>query len=197
MHFFRGFKAKLLVKKIVTLQKNRANTSQVDTKEVAREKELYHRLAAIYISLEGTKKYPFAREMSLACYRQSAMLDDDKAQFILGKALLEEAKFRNDLQLKGTFASPSNQKEIDRLFEESFAYFLAAEQLNHIEAKRLRGLFYINGWGVPEDRDKGFELVVESIGQENSWDKTPQIFAEIGLNKPEFFSALAKSARKK
>ena len=42
------------------------------------------------------------------------------------------------------------------------------------------------------DKKVGFELIVESIEQENSWDKVPQIFASMGLNKPEFFSALTQ-----
>ena len=32
----------------------------------------------------------------------------------------------------------------------------------------------------------------KAIELEQSWDKVPQIFASIGLNKPEFFSALTK-----
>ncbi|HAT9519670.1 TPA: hypothetical protein JBC96_14495, partial [Legionella pneumophila subsp. pneumophila] len=52
------------------------------------------------------------------------------------------------------------------------------------------GLCIINGWGVESDKNAGFELVVDSIEQEGSWDKIPQIFASMGLNKPEFFSAI-------
>lgn len=74
---------------------------------------------------------------------------------------------------------------------------LAAEQLKHVEAKRLHGLCYINGWGVEVDKKRGFELIVESIEQENSWDKVPQIFAAMGLNKPEFFSALTQHRNSK
>ena len=81
-------------------------------------------------------------------------------------------------------------------YADAHAYLSSSEKLGHIQAKRLHGLAYINGWGVPADKNRGFELIVESIDQENSWDKVPQIFKEIGLNKPEFFSALAQRRSK-
>lgn len=49
---------------------------------------------------------------------------------------------------------------------------------------------YYQWLGVESDKNTGFELVVDSIEQEGSWDKIPQIFASMGLNKPEFFSAI-------
>ena len=106
---------------------------------------------------------------------------------------------------------------MQQLYEEAHAYLSSAGALQHAEAKRLHGLCYINAWGVPEDKEHGFKLVVESIELEQSWDKVPQIFASIGLNsglfkpmdakswdkvpqifasiglnKPEFFSAFTK-----
>ena len=42
------------------------------------------------------------------------------------------------------------------------------------------------------NKDAGFEMVIQSIEQDNKLDKVPQIFASIGLNKPEFFAALIK-----
>lgn len=190
IYFFKRFKARRLTKKIAVLQKIREHGTSSE-KDLAKEKELYHHLADLYLLLERDKKTYYARDMRLAVYRASAVLDDTKAQFILGNLLLDEAKFRADLEAKGIFSSPSNFKEMERLYEESRAYFFAAEKLDHIQAKRMHGLFYINGWGVPVDKEHGFELVVESIKMENSWARVPQIFSEIGLNKPEFFSALS------
>ena len=142
--------------------------------------------------VHGKKKWPFAREMVLACYRASAMLDDAKAQYLIGKALLDEAKFRETLEKDNLFASQSNQRSMQQLYEEALAYLSAASGMEHVLARRLLGLCYINGWGVSKDNEGGFKLVVESIEIEQSWDKVPQIFASIGLNKPEFFSALTK-----
>ena len=186
-----GFKIKSLTKKLKSMQQSRIH-SQPNDEVLKKEIAGYHKLAGIYRSLYGRKKYPFAREMVLECYRAAATIDDAAAQYTLGKALLDEAKFREELQVNEVFASSSNAREVIQLFEEAHAYLLAAEQLNHIESKRLRGLCYINGWGVEADKKTGFDLIVESIEQENSWDKVPQIFASMGLNKPEFFSALTQ-----
>lgn len=180
-----------LTKKLKAMQQNRVH-NQPNDETLKKEIAGYYKLAAIYHALWGRKRYPFAREMELECYRAAAALDDANAQYNLGKVLLEEAKFRESLQVNGVFANPSNERQAKQLYEEAHAYLVAAEKLNHVEAKRLRGLSYINAWGVEGDKKKGFELIVESIDQENSWDKVPQIFASIGLNKPEFFSALTQ-----
>ena len=189
------FKIKRLTKKLKSMQQSRVHnpvTDDVLKKEIAG----YHKLAGIYASLRGKKKFPFSNDMYLECYRAAAGMADPDSQFVIGKYLLDEAKFRDDLQKNEVFASPSNERQMRQLYEEAHAYLLAAEQLRHIQAKRLRGLCYINGWGVEADKKKGFDLVVESIEQENSWDKVPQIFASMGLNKPEFFSALTQMRNK-
>lgn len=173
------------------MQQSRALNQPTD-ELIAKEIAGYHKLVHIYKSLNGHKKCPYAAEMVFACYRASAMLDDTAAQYLLGKSLLEEAKFRENLQNGGVFASENNQNQMVERYEEAHAYLFSAEKREHIQAKRLHGLCYINGWGVPADKNRGFELIVESIQQENSWDKVPQIFKEMGLNKPEFFSALTQ-----
>jgi hypothetical protein len=192
---FKKFKINRLIKKLSIMQRNRIHNQPSDDM-LKKEKEGYHLLASMYAPLDGKKKFPFARESRLACYRASAMLDDAQAQYILGKSLLDEAKLRESWEANGLFASQSNQRAMTQLYEEAHAYLNAAEALSHVEAKRLHGLCYINSWGVPEDKKKGFELIVASIQQENSWDKVPQIFASMGLNKPEFFSALTQMRNK-
>lgn len=189
--FLRRFKIKRLTKKLKAMQQNRIHNQPPD-EVLAKEVSYYHELATIYKSLVGHKKYPFASDMVLACLRGASTLDDANAQYELATNLLDEAKFRERLQLEGLFASPSNERQMKQLYEEALIYLQTAEKLRHVLAKRLHGLCYINGWGVTTDKDKGFELVVESIEQENSWDKVPQIFASIGLNKPEFFAAIMK-----
>ena len=193
--WIKRFKINKIIKKIRVMQQSRALNLPTD-EAVAKEIALYHQLASIYTSLHGHKKCPFAREMLLAVYRASSMLDDSTAQYLLGKNLLEEGKFRDNLQREGVFASESNERQMRERFVDAHAFLMAAMKLNHIQAKRLHGLSYINGWGLPADKNKGFELIVESIEQENSWDRVPQIFKEIGLNKPEFFSALMQRRHK-
>ena len=195
MIFFKRSKIKRLSKKIKALKLNRVH-NQPSTAALKKEAALYHQLAKIYRALEGKKKYPFAHEMVVECYRSSAAIEDSEAQFILAKYLLDAAKFRETLQLEGIFASELNEKVRDQHLAEALVFLKMAIDLNHIQAKRLYGLCYINGWGVPVDQDKGFEFVVSSIEQEGSWDKVPQIFAAIGLNKPEFYTALMKHRTK-
>ena len=190
------FKINRLTKQLKVMQQSRIH-NQPSEEALKKEQTGYHKLAGIYAPLIGNKKYPFAHLMVLECYRAASAIDDAAAQYLLGKNLLDEAKFRGDLQLNGVFANPSNERQMVQLYEEAHAYLLAAEQLQHIEAKRLRGLCYINGWGVEADKKSGFELIVDSIQQENSWDRVPQIFAAMGLNKPEFFSELTQHRNNK
>lgn len=191
MIIFKKYKIKSLTKKLWSMQKSRAH-NQPNEAAIAKEKAMYHQLAAIYRALKGNKKYPFADVMVWECLRASSTVDDAEAQYELGRHLIEEAKFRESLNKGEVFASPSNERQKRQLYEEGLAYLQAAENLGHIQAKRFLGLCYINGWGVEINREQGFQRVVASIEQENSWDRVPQIFAEIGLNKPEFFSALTK-----
>jgi TPR repeat protein len=191
MWSIKSFKINRLIKKLSAMQRNRVHNQPTDDM-LKTEIVGYQELASMYQSLCGNKKYPFARELSLECYRAAAALEDADAQYWLGKQVLDEAKMRQKLQENGLFASPSNERRMQIDFEEAHAYLSAAEKLHHIQAKRLHGLCYINGWGVEADKKKGFELVMASIDQENSWDKVPQIFASIGLNKPEFFSELTQ-----
>ncbi len=193
--WLKRIKINRIIKKIKSMQQNRV-LNQASDDVLAKEIACYHQLASLYTSLHGNKKCPFAREMLLAVYRASSMLNDATAQYLLGKNLLEEGKARENLQSEGVLASESNQRQMQDRYADAHAYLLAAEKLGHIQARRLHGLSYINGWGVPVDKNAGFELVVESIEQENSWARVPQIFKEIGLNKPEFFSALTQRRSK-
>lgn len=189
MYWLKQFKIKRIIKKVKSLQHART-LSQPTSDGLKKEMLLYTQLESIFTSLIGHKKCPHAKEMLLAVYRAESGLDDSRAQYLLGKMLLEEGKFREKLQQEGVFSSDSNERRMKDCYKEAHAFLLAATNLNHIKAKRLYGLCYINAWGFDADQEKGFQLIVESIEQENSWDKVPQIFKEIGLNKPEFFNAL-------
>lgn len=165
---------------------NNQPTDEILKKEIA----YYFELADIYKKLIGKKRFPYAQQMSAECYRVAAGLDDAEANYRLGQMSIEEAKFREKLEQEGIFKSELNLKKYKQLYEEGHAYLLAAIALQHVGATRLRGLAFINGWGLEPDKKTGFELVVASIEQEGSWDRVPQIFASIGLNKPEFFAAI-------
>jgi len=189
MCFFKRYKIKRLEKKLKPFHAAREHNTP-STLAVQKEQKLWHKLANIYLKLHGNKKYPFAIEEAMTCYRVAAFLDDPKAQFILGKHFIDEARLREALEARLIYSSPGNQRRIQQLYEEGIAYLKAGSALNDAPSKRLLGLCQINGWGMPANRDQGFELVVASIELEHAWDRIPQIFSQIGLNKPEFFTAI-------
>lgn len=194
MILFKKFIVKSINKKLKAMQQSREHNQPTD-ESIKKEIALYHSLIKIYSEL-NKKKHPFSQIMVEECLRTAAALDDIDSQYRLGKHCLDEAKFRTKIQKDQLLSSQSNENKAQQLFNEALAYLENAGKLGHIQAKRLHGLCYINGWGVVADGKKGFDLVVSSIEQEGSWDKVPQIFAEIGLNKPEFFSALVKIRNK-
>lgn len=189
MFSMNRWKIKRLTKKLKAMRNNRVN-NQPGGEVIKKEINLYYELAGIFKKLKGNKKYPYAELMIVECYRAAADLEDAAAHYQLAQMFIDEAKYRKNLQEEGILTSTGNAKVCEQLYEEAHVHLQVAEKLGHIGAKRLRGLCLINGWGVNADKDNGFELVVESIDQEGSWDKIPQIFASIGLNKPEFFSAI-------
>lgn len=195
MFYIKKLQIHRLTRKVKTYSRNR-HATQASAEMVRREIACYHKLAELYLSLEGNKKYPHAKILALACYRAAATLEDADARYLLGRELLNEAKCRAELQASEVFAHSVNERDMNQRFDEAHAYLQSAEQLQHILAKRLRGLAYINGWGVEVDKKKGFDLILASIEQENSWAKVPQIFASMGLNKPEFYSALTEYRHK-
>ncbi len=183
------WKIKRITKKIKLLQVNRVHNQPTD-QMIKREILYYFELANRYKKLIGNKHTPYANIMVIEAYRGAANLNDAIAHYQLGQLFIEEGKYRLKIQEEGVFCSDENAKSCQLVFEQAHAHLLAAEKLGHIEAKRLRGLAIINGWGKVADKDAGFELVVSSIEQEGSWEKVPQIFTAMGLNKPEFFAAI-------
>lgn len=188
------WKINRLTKKIKSMQINRVNNQPTD-QQVKKEILSCFELAALYKKLIGNKNFPFADIMVVESYKSASNLNDSAAHYQLGQLFLNEAKYRQHLDLDGVFSSDENKKRCISAFEQAHAHLLAAEKLGHVEAKRLRGLAIINGWGQVADKNAGFELVVASIEQEGSWDKVPQIFAAMGLNKPEFFAAIMQKRK--
>lgn len=186
---FNGWKIKKIKKKLKVMQANRVNNQPAD-EEIKKEVALYNELANIYQQMIGSKKFPYAQLTQEEVLRLAADLEDAEANFKLGNLLLNRAKFRESLQQEDILANEINLKKATTLFKEAHTYINAASNLGHIKAKRLKGLALINGWGQEVDKKAGFEFIVESIEQEEAWERVPQIFAEIGLNKPEFFSAI-------
>lgn len=185
----KRWKIKKIIKKLKAMKADRVH-NQPGEELLKKEIAYYFELAEIYNSLKFKKKYPYALLMREECLRAAAEIEDAQANYQLGKMILDEAIFRENLENDEVFKNESNAKKYQQLYKEAHVYLLVAIDLGHIEAKRLRGLCFINGWGLETDKKAGFELVVDSIEQEGAWDRVPQIFASMGLNKPEFFSAI-------
>lgn len=188
-NFFKKMKINRLTKKIRAMQQTRISSQPTDD-VVKKEINYYFELVNLFTHLKGNKKFPFADIMIIEALKAASSLDSANAHYKLSTIFLDEAQYRKKLMAEAIFNSPSNEQRCRQLFDEAHAHLLAAEHLGSIEGKRLRGLCIINGWGIEPDKNKGFELVVASIEQEGSWDRVPQIFASMGLNKPEFFSAI-------
>src|SRR3990167_1330662 len=130
MILFKRFKVRSLTKKLKSMQQSRQH-SQPSDELLAKEKSIYHQLSKLYGRLKKNKKVPFAEDMVWECLRAATNLDDSEAQFLLARRLLEEAKFREQLQNDDVFASVSNERQFKQLYEEALAYLEAAEGLDH------------------------------------------------------------------
>ena len=184
-----SFRIKRAIKLLKSMQEDRLHQAPNPVR-IQKEIAIYRKIAKIYARLVGHKKWPFAHIQAECCYRASAGLDDAESQYILGKKLLDEAIFREKLQSEMIFESLSNELRIKDLYKDAHGYLHSAVSDKPIQAKRLLGLCYINGWGVNADKDKGFDLIIASIEQENSWPRVQKVFAELGINQSEFFSEL-------
>jgi len=155
------------------------------------EMKLYQDLADFYRKRLNSKWYPYATLMIENVHRRAASIGSTKSQLWLGNTLLEQAKAMEIWQKEKVLANQENEKRYQELYFQAHAYLQSASEQS-VDAMRVLGLCHIHGWGVPEDRKKGFGLIVDSINRENSWDKVTEIFAKIGLNKPEFLQELIK-----
>ncbi len=186
--WFTRLKLKSMVKKATAMHNHRENNAVSDI-IVKKEVILLYEIAKVYEKNQFNKKFPHAHEYILEAYRAAASLNDANAKYLVGKQLLEDGKFWDSLQ-STLYTCSSHTKYAAAAYEEAFVYLDAAEAAGHPLAKRLKGLAYVNGWGVEKNNDQGFALIVDSIDQENAWDRATKIFEEIGLNKPEFFSSI-------
>lgn len=186
--WFMRLKLKSMTKKATSLHRYRQDNAVSDIL-INKELTLFREIATLYDKYQFNKRFPNAREYALEAYRAAASLNDTNAQYIVGKRLLEQGKFWDSLQ-QTVYMCSVHQKYAAEAYKEAFVYLDSAEAAGHALAKRLKGLAYINGWGVEKNKDQGFSLVVDSIDQENSWDRATKIFDEIGLNKPEFFASI-------
>ncbi len=188
MNYFKKLTLSRLQKKVFALAKQR-QTGDMNEAATQKEAALHLQIAKFYDKQRYNKTFPNAEILALESFRAAAGLHNPDARYAVGQRLLERGKFWDAMQ-KSIYACNAHKKYAGDAYQEAFVYLQAAEEQGHALAKRLHGLAYINAWGVEKDQDKGFQMVVDSIEQEGAWDRATQIFQEIGLNKPEFFSAM-------
>jgi len=189
-YWIKRFKEKRLLKKIRVLQSARLS-GQVPDVKIQTEIKYLQALAQLYGKCFGSKHYPYALEMQENTHRNAAYIGAFESEHWLGQELIKHGRARLEWQNAQVIANEDNQKKLDDLFAQGYLY-LEKASVHVVEALRLMGLCHIHAWGKPLDRKKGFALIVDSINREDSWDKLPEIFAKIGLNKPEFLKELIK-----
>lgn len=186
MNFLAKMKLKGLLKKAKHLCDKREQGANVNIKN---EIKVLKQLAKFYQKHRSDKKLPYATILADEYHRAAASLNDADAQYTLGQTKLEEGKFWQ-AWIEGNYGSEVHSIYAAQAFKEAFELLKDADKSGYPLAKRLHGLAYINGWGVDVDQNKGFQMVVDSIEEANAWDKATEIFKELGLNKPEFFSTM-------
>ena len=189
-YWIKRFKEKRLLKKIRVLKAERLSAQVPDIK-IQMEIKYLQALALLYRKCFGLKHYPYALEMQENAYRNAAEIGDFKSEYWLGQELIKHGRARLEWQQAQVISNDDNLRKINELFTQAYIY-LEKASLHEVEALRLMGLCHIHAWGKPLDSKKGFAFIVDSINREDSWDKLPEIFSKIGLNKPEFLKELIK-----
>lgn len=192
---FIAWRIKSLLKKANSLYEQRTKNN-VDNNEIQLEISVHKKLIALYAKQTNIKKYPYAQTMIQEGYRVCSSLNDTDSQYQLSKILFEHALFWEKLQ-SSCYHANIHKKYLDELYHEAFSFMEAAEEQNHPLAIRQHGLALIHGWGVEVNKKEGFKYIVDSIEQENAWENATKIFADLGLNKPEFFNYLSSAQSKK
>lgn len=194
LNLFKRLQLKLLRRKAEQMFTTRQSNAVSDM-DLHKEITIYYKIADIYDKLRFNKNFPYASQQALEAYRMAAGLNDINAQFIVGKRLLEQGQFWQDIK-KTIFACKAHDKYMQSTYDEAFVYLESAMAKGHMASKRLLGFAYIRGLGVAQDREKGLRMIVESIEQENAWDNAEKIVVSLGLNKAEFFSSITSLRNK-
>ncbi len=193
MNFFSKRKLQSLRKKVQKAHDQRERGGQnIDIKN---EITAQYELARFYEQHFFDKELPKADIYALECYRAAGVLGDARSQYICGQRLLDQAKFWDAWSRGPLYGAEVHKKYATALYEEAFSFLHTSEASDYALAKRLLGLAHIHGWGMPKNLDKGYQLILDSIDLEKSWDRATKIFDELKLNSPEFFAALQSRKR--
>lgn len=186
MIFWKRWKLNSLLKKAKKEVEKREQGKQGNMQD---ETHLHLTIAKIYEDNRFDRSLPFAELLALEYYRHAANLGSSEAQYLLGTRKLEQGKFWSEFA-KGIYGRPLHETYAKDAYNEAFQYLQEAKKTGFPNALRTLGLAYIQGWGVEINKEMGFQYIIESIDRENAWDRAPEIFKQLGLNNPEFFSTI-------
>lgn len=186
MNFFSRIKLKSLKRKVKNLYDKRDKGENVNVKH---EIKANIDLAKYYTKHSYDKHLPHARELALECYRAAGILGDASSQYNFAKRQIDTGIFWEEIY-HSIYGLPIHNEYAAQCYKEGYEFLKKAEENGYFLATRLHGLSYIHGWGVSPDKDRGFKLIVTSIDEAGAWDKATEIFKELGLNNPEFFSSI-------
>jgi len=165
-----------------------------DPKAREKEIEVQKDLAHFYEKHAYDKDIPHADILAQECFRHSALLGDADGQYIFSERMMEKANFWNDFS-KGIYGAQIHAKYATLYYEEAHSFLSQAEAQGHPLAKRLHGLAYMKGWGLNANTEMGAKLIIESIKDEDAWDRATEIFEELGLHSPDIFTSLMAHAK--
>jgi TPR repeat protein len=188
MNLFQKLKFKRLQKKLYKL--HRLYEQEVSDNKLKSLSLALYSMAEFYDKQRFDRDLPYAEFHALECYRVLSSFGDPKAQYLLGERLLNYGKFWEGLACNPLYETNKPRAYAQSFFEESLVYLRAADEQDYPLARRLLGVIYIHGWGCTANIKKGYQLVLESIDLEQSWDKATKLFDSLNLNSPEFFAAL-------
>ena len=186
MSFLSRFKLKSLKKKAKYWFDKR---ERGDSFDVNKEIKTLLELAKCYEKNRYSKKVPNANILALETLRAAASLGSAEGQYLFAVKQFENGRFWESLA--GTFYDADMHRNYAKqAFDEGHTYLDKAIGQSYPMAKRLKGVAYIHGYGVPVNENQGFDLIIASINDENAWERAPEIIKELGLNNPKFFNSI-------
>ncbi len=188
MNPIKKMKLSALKRKVKKNQEKREAGNAVNLEQ---EVSVLLELARFYEDNAYDRDLPNAIFLAQEAYRQAALLGDKEGQYKAGQLFLERGKFWIEL-LDSELGCEIQKEYAKHCFDEGFKYLTDAHSNGHALAMRLHGMAYVNGWGVPQDLDRGYRMVVNSIDMENAWHNATKIFETLGLNSTSFFSKLGE-----
>ena len=175
-----------------TLKKYQHLRESGDAKALPLEIRSLRKVIEFYRKQEYNPNFSQAKLQMFEYARAAASLNDPVSQLECAKTCFDVGRFFETWH-RSNYSRPVQEHYMKEAYQQAFEFLNAAEANRSVDAKRYKGLVYINGWGgVPVDAAKGFQLILESIEMANAWSQATKIIDKLGLSSPEFFKALTQ-----